>query len=191
MKRKHLTEPTDARKRQHEPLKDVESVLNQAEQYRLATVKFPIDALTPEWRIGRNRPINEAHKRRLLQIFKETGVLRQDVNHRLHVACTKAQVQQMFDHIGQKGSQVEGAAGARENARDADAELPSFNDWNSVIGEKAELMAGNHRVEAFKEYLQFSGGLEEELWWGCDIFDRGMPMLLLSASLLHCVAKAS
>lgn len=190
MKRTHSTKPTEARKKQHQPLKDVESVCDQAEKYRLATVKFPIDALTPEWSIGMNRPINEGHKRRLLQIFKETGVLRQDVNHRLHVACTKAQIERMFSHISQKGSQVEGAAGASENTRDV--ELLSFDDWNSVVGEKAELIAGNHRVEAFKEYLRYSGSVAAERWWGCNLYDRGtLMLLLLSASLLHYIPKTS
>jgi hypothetical protein len=30
------------------------------------------------------------------------------------------------------------------------AEGPSFEEWESVIGQKAELMAGNHQVEAFQ-----------------------------------------
>jgi hypothetical protein len=33
------------------------------------------------------------------------------------------------------------------------AEVPSFEEWESVIGEKAELMVGNYWVEVFKEYL--------------------------------------
>ncbi|KAF2133085.1 hypothetical protein P153DRAFT_253634, partial [Dothidotthia symphoricarpi CBS 119687] len=104
--------------------------------------------------IGTNRPINEAYKRRLCQIFKELGVLRRDVSHRLQVACTKAQVQKI------------------ENACDADVELLSFEDWSSVVGEKAELMAGNHRVEAFKEYLQCLKLSQSERWWACDVYDK-------------------
>lgn len=169
MKRKYANHLTGERKKRQTRLKEAESAYDQSEQYRLATVKFPIDALTPEWRIGANRPINEAHKRRLFQIFKETGVLRQDASHRLHIACSKAQVQLMLNHLRQKG-QAECAV----DARNADVELLSFEDWDSVIGGKAELMAGNHRVEAFKEYLQYSRSSEKERWWVCNVYDRGI-----------------
>jgi hypothetical protein len=176
MKRKNIDNSTVGRKKQHTPLKEVESLHDQTDPYRLATVKFPIDALSPDWSIGTNRPIDEGHKRRLLQIFKETGVLRQDVRHRLHVACTKAQVQQMLDHLGRSGSQAEGTHGANEGAHPVGAEVPSFEEWESVIGEKAELMAGNHRVEAFKEYLQYSKSSQAERWWVCNVYDRGISL---------------
>lgn len=174
MKRKNTNNLAKGRKKQHTSVKESESVYDEAEQYRLATVRFPIDALTPVWGMGTNRPINEGHKRRLCQIFKEAGVLRRDVSHRLQVACTKAQVQQMLDHLKQKGSEAKGAAGASQHAPDADVEFPSFEDWSSVVGEKAELVAGNHRVEALKEYLRCSGASQAERWWMCNIYDRGI-----------------
>jgi hypothetical protein len=176
MKRKDTIDPVKGRKKQRTAPKDIESVYDESEPYKLATVKFPIDALTAEWRIGTNRPINEAHKRRLCQIFKETGVLRRDENHRLQVACTKAQVQQMLDHLNQKGSLADDAVGASKDAPGADVELPSFEDWDSVVGEKAELMAGNHRVEALKEYLQCLESSQAERWWVCNIYDRGIRL---------------
>src|SRR4051812_45973442 len=37
--------------------KDAESARVQAEPYQLATAKFPINALTPTWSIGKNRPV--------------------------------------------------------------------------------------------------------------------------------------
>jgi hypothetical protein len=173
MKRKDTNDLGEGRKKQRTFVKEVESVYDQSEQYRLVTVKFPIDALTPEWSIGTNRPINEAHKRRLCQIFKEAGVLRRDVSHRLQLACSKAQVQRMLDHLKQKGSQARGAVGASKDAPAADVELLSFEDWSSVVGEKAELMAGNHRVEALKEYLRCFESSQAERWWVCNIYDRG------------------
>jgi hypothetical protein len=173
MKRKDANNPAQQRKKQRTSPIDVESVYDQAKQYQLATVKFPIDALTAEWSFGTNRPINEAHKRRLCQIFNESGVRRQDRAHRLKVACTKAQVEQMLDHLKEIRSQADGAVGAREDAPAADAELPSFEDWSGVVGEKAELLAGNHRVEAFKEYLRCLESSQAERWWVCDVYDRG------------------
>ncbi|KAH7334195.1 hypothetical protein BKA66DRAFT_555351 [Pyrenochaeta sp. MPI-SDFR-AT-0127] len=172
MKRKNSNNLTGARKKPRVHLNEADSVYDQAKPYRLVTAKFPIDALTPEWSIGTNRPINEPHKRRLLQIFKESGVLRRDAEHRLQVACTKAQVQQMLNYLEQEGSQTQSAVGVSQSARQADVEFLSFENWSSVVGGKAELMAGNHRVEALKEYLRYSQSSEAERWWVCDIYDR-------------------
>jgi hypothetical protein len=66
MKRKDAYKPTKGRKKQRTHLKEIEFVYDQAEQYCLATAKFPVDALTPEWSIGTNKSTNEAHKRRLV-----------------------------------------------------------------------------------------------------------------------------
>jgi hypothetical protein len=185
MKRKDTKSPTERRKKQRTSGNDVESIYDQSKPYLLATAKFPIDALTPEWRFGTNRPINEAHKRRLCEIFNEAGVDRRDRNHRLKVACTKAQVQQMLNHLKEIRSQADGAAGARAEAPAADVELLSFEDWSSVVGEKAELLAGNHRVEAFKEYLRSLGSSQAERWWVCDVYDRGIgPTHTLAKALI-------
>jgi hypothetical protein len=170
MKRQIQSTSNERRKKpKFQRAKEVESVYDQAEPYRLVTAKFPIDALTPEWRIGVNRPINEAHKRRLCEIFNDVGVLRKNLNHRLRVACTKAQVQTMLDHLSR--GQAQGGA-----AQEKESEWPSFEEWNTIIGERAELMAGNHRVEAFKEHLRHLKSAEER-WWICDIYDRGISPL--------------
>ena len=173
MKRKDGDNSPEARKKQRTRLKEVDSAYVQAKQYRLVTAKFPIDALTPEWSIGVNRSINEAHKHRLCQIFEEVGVLRRDVAHRLQVACTKAQVQQMLNYLKQEECEVQTVVGASVVAQEAGFEWPSFEDWSTVVGEKAELMAGHHRVEALKEYLQCSRSSQAERWWVCDIYDKG------------------
>jgi hypothetical protein len=172
MKRKDAYKSTEERKKQRTHLKEVESIYSHAEQYRLATVKSPIDALTPEWSIGTNRSINEAHKRRLCQIFKDVGVLRRDTSRRLQVACTKAQVQKMLDYLKEEGRQAQRHV-ASEPAQEADLGLPSFENWSNVIGKKAELMAGNHRVKALEECLQCSQSSQAERWWVCDIYDKG------------------
>ena len=51
----------------------------QAEPHLLATIKFPIDCVTAQWKDGSNRPINQTHKRRLYQAFQTPlGLLRTD-----------------------------------------------------------------------------------------------------------------
>ncbi|KAF2174792.1 hypothetical protein K469DRAFT_770346 [Zopfia rhizophila CBS 207.26] len=182
MKRQNLSTPNEGKKKKQrlqEPgsnasyLKEIDSVREQAEPYRLVTAKFPIDALTPEWTVGLNRPIDEAHKQRLCEIYKEQGVFRKDSSYRLRVACTEDQVQKMMDHIGWEQAQNGHFAAARgREIQEKEFECPSFKDWNTIIGEKAELMAGNHRVEALKEYLRRLGCGDEERWWICDIYDK-------------------
>ena len=41
-------------------------------------------------------------------------------------------------------------------------EYPSFKGWDIIIGEKAELIAGNYRVKVLKEYLHHLKSLENE-----------------------------
>ncbi|KAL5371084.1 hypothetical protein DPSP01_014501 [Paraphaeosphaeria sporulosa] len=173
MKRKHANDSaTQMNKRPS--LREANSVYDEAEQYRIATVRFPINALTSKWSSGANRPISKTHKRRLCQIFKEVGVLRRDPDHRLQIACSRAHVEQMLEHLGQKRNEVGGAAGTREKSPDTDADYPSFEDWSSVVGEqeKAELIAGQHRLEALKELLETSGAQHAERWWVCNVYDR-------------------
>lgn len=175
MKRKDVNVPTGTGKRQRtagKELREADSIYDQAAPYLLATARFPIDALTAEWSIGVNRPIDEAHKRRLRQIFDEAGVLRRGTSHRLQVACSKAHVQQMLDHLKEE-DQAETTVTTGESVEEGDSKWPSFEGWESVIGEKAELIAGHHRVEAFKEYLRQRQLPEEERWWVCSIYDKG------------------
>ncbi|CAN9177172.1 unnamed protein product, partial [Alternaria alternata] len=173
MKRKGVNVSAEAGKRQRTAVKEMreaDCVYDRAAPYLLVTARFPIDALTSEWSIGMNRPIDQAHKRRLRQIFDEAGVLRRDASHRLQVACSKAQVQQMLDHLKDEGL-AQTTATAAESA-EGDSKWPSFEGWGSIIGEKAELIAGHHRVEAFKEYLRFRELPEEERWWVCSIYNK-------------------
>ena len=52
------------------------------------------------------------------------------------------------------------------------SEYPSFKGWDIIIGEKAEFIAGNYRVEALKEYLRCSKSLENERWWIYNIYNK-------------------
>lgn len=171
MKRKGSpsSEPSAKRPRQARPtldLMDTKSVREQAEPYRLVTAKFPIEALTPVWKVGSNRQIDTKHVESLCRIFKEQRLQREPEENHLRIACSQAEVQRMVDHVNPTGTlQL--------------ACLP-FDDWMVVNGTKAELMAGQHRVEALRLYLQNLSSqskgtsLEKEhSWWICDIYDIG------------------
>lgn len=150
-------------------VKETLSIREQAEPYRLATVKFPIDDLTPEWTDGTNRTINAAHKRRLTRAFGQFGLDRMAEGNRLRLASTKEEVSRMMEELRRAGE-----VGANEGRR-SDRERPwaSFWDWVRINGTQVELMAGNHRVEALKDYLKQFPDAAHERWWLCDIYDRG------------------
>jgi hypothetical protein len=172
MKRKYTDDSEGKKKAKKAIFKDARSVEEQSKPYLLATVQFPIDQLTSDWRLGSNRPVDEAHKRQLLQVFKDSGILRRDASHRLYISCSKTQVEKMLAHLKQKDSDAEDATGGPE-IENVNKEWPSFEDWGDVIGEEAELLAGNHRVEALKEYLRQAESPKAERWWVCNIYDRG------------------
>lgn len=147
-------------------LKSAKTVRQQAEPYRIMTAKFPIDALTPSWGVGRNRPIDDKHVLRLCQIFKEEGLQREAEENRLLIACSRDEVQRMMDELGEGGDRMGNPP-----------HWPFFKDWIAVNRREAEIMVGQHRVKAAKAFLQ---ELEEDPnegphWWICDIYDKGRP----------------
>lgn len=144
-------------------LKEPQHTRDEVEPYRLATAEFSIDALSPVWSSGVNRVINRAHVQRLCKRFSEVGVLRKDASHRLFVLATKSDVQSMLDHLNASGQVLGGK------------EQPSFREWMQVVGQKAELLAGHHRVEALRMHVAKVQAPAEEGWWVCDVFDKGTP----------------
>jgi hypothetical protein len=185
MKRKGSpnTKPSAKRPRQAQPtidLTDTKSVREQAEPYRLATAKFPIEALTSVWKVGSNRQIDTKHIESLCRIFKEQRLQREPEENHLRIACSQVEVQRMIDHLNPTGTLLP-------------AYLP-FDDWMVVNKTKAELMAGQHRVEALRLYLQHLSGkskgdsLEKEhSWWICDIYDIGE----YNSCLYYCIRLMS
>jgi hypothetical protein len=154
-------------------LRDAKSVREQAEPYRLSTAKFPLEALTPSWSIGSNRTVDIKHVQDLCRIFEENGVQRECAENHLLVACTQATVQKMMDHI----KSLALGAGRLEDRAENNSELwPSFEEWMLVNGSEAEILAGQHRVEALKMFLKNKGNeavRKEQSWWICDIYDKG------------------
>lgn len=167
---------------------DIKSIRELAKPYQLATARFPIDALTSTWHVGSNRPIDARHVQNLCRIFEEQGLQRELADNHLLIACSRLEVERMMDYL-QK---------AKESAPALEGDLPlwpAFNDWMLVNGCKAEIIAGQHRVEALKVFLSRIGSCqsvpataEAQSWWICDIYDRGWflttslyPLFMLTA----------
>lgn len=182
MKRKATASPTEPAKRlrlNHGTVDLVKSksLREQAEPYRLATAKFRIDALTSTWSLGSNRQIHESHVQSLCRIFDEQGLQREPVENHLLIACSKEEVQRMRGHLAQAEHEIS----EREGISPSWPSWPSFGDWISVNGNRAEIMAGQHRVEALKLYLRRMSSShpgaqafeKDQSWWICDIYDKG------------------
>jgi len=160
------------RARQDPQFTNIKSIRQQAEPYRLATARFPIDALTSTWRIGSNRPIDTKHVQDLCRMFEEQGLQRELSENHLLVACSRDEYDRMIDHLREKN-----LAGSED---DPLSSCLAFHDWEAVNRCRAEIMGGQHRVEALRVFLAriskraaMSAVATEQAWWVCEIYDQG------------------
>ncbi|KAJ8610550.1 hypothetical protein MRB53_038455 [Persea americana] len=146
----------------NDPLASI-SLEDRAEPFRLMTVKFPIDDVTPQWSLGSNRDVDAKQVRRLCELFREHGLQRRDRAHRIRLLCSARDVKKMCERLG-----IE----CQRNEHGTD--LPVFTGWLATTSSTAEMLAGNHRVQALQAYLQEQNVTDEaERWWVGDIFDKG------------------
>jgi len=142
------------------------SLFDEAEPYRIATACFPIRVLTPKWKQGRNRAPSTPHILQLRKSF-DKGLYRTDLSNTLRVACSPEHVDRMTAELKRQGDTRADWKQRTPNA------WPSFWEWQSVNPEPVELMDGQHRVEALKEYLKDRKDAEDEAWWLCDVYNQG------------------
>ena len=138
-----------------------QTTLEQAEPYRIWTATMTVDALTADWSTGSNRPIQDKHVDALYTIFQRGDMKR--ASYPLAVLSTRSEVQCMLHEMGYDGDTL-----------DAD-DVPSFDKWLLVNGRPVELLDGQHRVAALKRLVSGSVAGRQELYWPCNIYDRGMP----------------
>jgi hypothetical protein len=144
-------------------LSESTTIEKRAEPFRLMTVKFPIDDVTPQWSMGSNRDVDAKHVRQLCQIFDEHGLQRQDRTHRVRLLCEAKDVKAICDHLG-----------IDVTPNDHSTDPPFFEGWSAFTSSPAELLAGNHRIHALKEFLKQRKITDKnERWWVCDIFNKG------------------
>jgi hypothetical protein len=142
-----------------------ESTLEQAQSYRLATARMSINALTPVWSLGQNRPVSERHVQKLCTIFMQGGLNRTAPGNHLRVLSSKGDVMKMMAHLNGKGGS------GRSTSVD---EMMDFTDWSSVVGSrKVEVLAGQHRIRALEDYAKQTNSDDSELWWPCEFYDEG------------------
>ena len=117
------------------------SLRERVAPFHLATVKFPIDQVHPQWYDGSNRELNHTHCRRLCRIFGDS-LDRTDPTHWLRLACYPEDVDRMKQHLQGRGQLVD--AGGTQGP------WASFMEWKKVNSRAAVLLAGHHRVTALE-----------------------------------------
>ncbi|GJN87053.1 hypothetical protein PLIIFM63780_010635 [Purpureocillium lilacinum] len=150
--------PAKAARKQFE---EGQTTLEQAEPYRVLTARMPLDAVTSDWSLARNQPIQAKHVGALYTIFERGDMKR--ASYPLAVLSTRSDVQRMLHGMGYDS-----------DTPDAD-DVPSFDTWLSVNRGPVELLDGQHRVAALKRLVYRTGAGKEELHWPCNFYDRGMP----------------
>jgi hypothetical protein len=155
-----------------ENLKSVKPARELAKPYRVCTAKFPIDALTPSWSVGSNRPVNDKHVVSLCKTFEGDGLQRETPNHYLMIGCTGEQIEKMKFHYHLTNDTWNWSDDI------ALGQWDSFHEWMAGSGQKAEIISGQHRVEALKMFLErnsthLHSSEHDERWWVCDIYNLG------------------
>lgn len=161
-RRESSEENTSEAKAPRKRLRESETTLERAERYRILTAKMPVEALTADWIEGRNRVIQPGHVKALCKIFQRGDMKR--ASHPLAVLCTRPAVKCMLHRLGYRDD--DDVAGMDD--------VPAFDDWMREIRHRVELVDGQHRIEALKEYVSKTGAGKEELYWHCNLYDRGM-----------------
>lgn len=145
---------------------EVDSLRKQAEPYRLAVAELPIHLLHSAWSRGNNRPLDRNHVAHLCRSFQNGGLARRAEQHYVQVSCSAAAVQKMIDAIPDAD---------QSTAQDRRQHVLSFKNWADFNGdEKPELMAGQHRIEALKDYVKQTDSDSSDLWWICEFYDKGV-----------------
>lgn len=147
-------------------IREASSIRQQAERHRLATAKMPLDSLTCTWTRGKNRRLQQQQVSRLCEDFRALGLEREAEENFLLVQCSAAAVEQMLAFLGVGRVLRDG-----ERAQDR---IWNFEDWPIVnSGEEVEVMAGQHRMAALRQYARQTGIGTGQLWWTCYIYEAG------------------
>jgi hypothetical protein len=142
-------------------IRDTKSLKELARPYLLAVAKMPLESLTTKWSVGTNRRIKRSHVRELCNAFRINGLQRREPGNHLLLLCSADQVY--------RAREAHGVSTEKEEE--------DLMRWSEVNEGSAEVMAGQHRIEALREFAREVGSGQEPLWWTCELYDRGRPYL--------------
>jgi hypothetical protein len=163
------SKPAKSPKPSPQTFTEVDSLRKQAEPYRLAVAELPIHLLHSSWSRGSNRPLDRNHVAHLCRSFQNGGLARRAEQHYIQVSCSAAAVQKMIINALSDTDQ--------SHIQDRRQHVLSFRNWADFIDERPELMAGQHRIEALKDYVKQTHSDSNDLWWICEFYDKGVTPL--------------
>ncbi|KAG6125689.1 hypothetical protein E4U46_005895 [Claviceps purpurea] len=102
---------------------------------------------------GRNRPLDADHVTDLKNVFRRDGLERMAPGNRLLCLCTAADIQ-----FGD-------TTWSNEQSKD-------IRHWSEAIFSPIEVLAGQHRIAALRDYVTETESDPAELWWTCELYDR-------------------
>ncbi|EGU83467.1 hypothetical protein FOPG_18980 [Fusarium oxysporum f. sp. conglutinans race 2 54008] len=146
---------------------EVDSLRKQAEPYRLAVAELPIHLLHSSWSRGNNRPLDRNHVAHLCRSFQNGGLARRAEEHYIQVSCSAAAVDKMMMIMINAIPDTD-----QSTVQNQHQHLLSFRNWADFNDERPELMAGQHRVEALKDYVKQTTSDPSDLWWICEFYDK-------------------
>ncbi|KAK6222565.1 hypothetical protein QIS74_04267 [Colletotrichum tabaci] len=158
--------PSPRRRVKEGPFQESKSVRERARPYLLAVGKMHVDVLETMWSVGRNRRVEPGHVQELKDTFMRGGLERSAPENRIAVLCSAEEVRRIRQRIGQGG---DGDGDGDGDPSDGEA---SFLHWAGVNNSKAEVMAGQHRLCALREYVKATGAPESDAWWTCELYDK-------------------
>ncbi|KAF6830411.1 hypothetical protein CPLU01_07337 [Colletotrichum plurivorum] len=180
MKRKHSGHdgsaeyPSLQSRTKNKPFRDSKSVRERAKPYLLAVAKLHSDVLETTWSRGRNRCVEPTHIRQLKETFMRGSLERYAPENRILVLCRAREVRQVLeakeeDEDNDAGKDSASSDSHRSNKHPDDT---SFLNWSAVNKTKVEVIAGQHRLRALREYIEATGASETDSWWVCELYDQ-------------------
>jgi hypothetical protein len=136
-------------------------VRRQAKPYRPAIAELPINLLTSSWSRSNNRPLDRNHVAHLCRSFRQGNLARRAEENYIQVTCSAAAIDSIISTI------------AESYRHPDDHPVLSFKHWAGVNDEKPEVMAGQHRIEALRDYVKQTGSGSDDLWWTCEFYNKG------------------
>ncbi|CAG9951122.1 unnamed protein product [Clonostachys rosea f. rosea IK726] len=133
-------------------LRDSASISELAKPYLLAVGRLPLDVLDTTWITGQNRAIDTTHVRELREAFRINGLQRCEPRNRLLCLCNADDVERV-----RCGDSSERVRGERQN------DETDILRWAEVNSGSVEVMAGQHRIAALREFIRDSGSQADEL----------------------------
>ncbi|KAG5950159.1 hypothetical protein E4U57_007959, partial [Claviceps arundinis] len=129
---------------------DSKSVRGLAQPHLLAVTKVQLKVLNTNCCIGGNRQLDADRVSKLKNGFKKDGLKRTAQENWLLCVCNAADISKIWPD---------------ENSLDR-------GHCSEVIPQFVEVLNGQHRIAALRDYVSDTGNDEAELWWTCELYNQ-------------------